>query len=156
VKVVVRVERVQPQWPKVDRVIRHCVRVALEHLGGVEKHEVAVRLTDNAEIQELNRRYRGIDKPTNILSFAMMNDADDFHPPGEPLLLGDLVIARETLLEEARDQGKRFEDHLVHLVVHGLLHLKGYDHEKSMDAALHQETMEIAILSRMGIHNPYE
>ncbi len=155
-KATVRVDRVQSQWPKVKKMVRHVALIALDHLGGVEDVEVGIRLTDDAEVRELNDQYRGMDRPTNILSFAMHDDAPDSRPPGQSLLLGDLVVAYETVVREAREQGKTFTDHLNHLVVHGILHLAGYDHERSAGDALRQENLEIAILSRLGIANPYE
>ncbi|MBF0138654.1 MAG: rRNA maturation RNase YbeY [Magnetococcales bacterium] len=136
--------------------MRHAALIALDHLGGFEDVEVGIRLTDDAEVRELNDQYRGRDRPTNILSFAMYDDAPDSRPPGHPLLLGDLVVAYETVVREAQEQGKTFTDHLNHLVVHGILHLAGYDHERSAEDALSQENLEIAILSRLGIANPYE
>lgn len=157
-KATIRVKRAQGPWPKVEKGVRRAALAALEHSSlALEKVEVGIRLTDNAEVQELNRQYRGKDKPTNILSFAMLkDDFEPFGPPEEPVLLGDLVIAHEVVLSEARDQEKNFEDHLAHLVVHGILHLAGYDHERSPEEAFRQETMEIAILAHMGINNPYE
>ncbi|MBF0421857.1 MAG: rRNA maturation RNase YbeY [Magnetococcales bacterium] len=152
----VRVVRVQSPWPKVEPLVRKAARVTLDHLGGYKGAEIDVRLTNDSEVQELNHRYRGIDRPTNILSFAMLEEDEDGQPPEAPLWLGDLVIAYETVAREADEQGKTFSDHLMHLVVHGVLHLVGHDHEKSPEDELLQETMEIAILSRLGITNPYE
>ncbi|MBF0130973.1 MAG: rRNA maturation RNase YbeY [Magnetococcales bacterium] len=157
----IRVERDKSRWPKVKKQVTKVARVALAYgdmcvAGGCEDTcEVGIRLTDDAEVRELNHRYRGQDKPTNVLSFAMMDDGEEWPHPGQPRLLGDLVIAYETVVREAEEQGKRFEDHLAHLVAHGILHLTGYDHEQSPEAALRQETAEIAILSRLGIANPY-
>lgn len=152
----VRVERDKSRWPKVKKQVVKVTLATLKYCGGVEGCEVAIKLTNDAEVRELNQRYRGLDKPTNILSFAMMEDGEDWPHPGQPLLLGDLVIAYETVVREALAQGKSFEDHLAHLVVHGILHLTGFDHEVSPEEALRQETTEIAILSRLGIANPYE
>lgn len=156
-KATVRVDRVQSQWPKVKKTVRHAALVALDHLGDETGDvEVGIRLTDDAEVRELNHRYRGVDRPTNVLSFAMQDDGTDLGVPGQPLLLGDLVVAYETVVREATEQGKTFADHLTHLVVHGILHLAGYDHERSAEEALSQESLEIAILNRLGIANPYE
>ncbi|MBF0144886.1 MAG: rRNA maturation RNase YbeY [Magnetococcales bacterium] len=155
-KVTVRVSRERSRWPKVEKKVRQAALAVLERVGGMDGAEVAVRLTHDEEVQSLNLHYRGIDRPTNILSFAMMDDPDDIEFPEAPLLLGDLVLAFETVVREAEMQGKTFEDHLTHLVVHGMLHLLGYDHERSPEDALRQETMEIAILAHMGIDNPYE
>ncbi|MBF0172731.1 MAG: rRNA maturation RNase YbeY [Magnetococcales bacterium] len=155
-KATVRVSRERSRWPKVEKKVRQAALAVLERVGGMDGAEVAVRLTHDEEVQSLNLHYRGIDRPTNILSFAMMDDPDDIEFPEAPLLLGDLVLAFETVVREAEMQGKTFEDHLTHLVVHGMLHLLGYDHERSPEDALRQETMEIAILAHMGIDNPYE
>jgi len=161
VKGTIRVERDKSRWPKVKKQVTKVARAALAYgAGGAgggreDAGEVGIRLTDDAEVRELNHRYRGQDKPTNVLSFAMMDDGEDWPHPGQPRLLGDLVIAYETVVREAEEQGKSFEDHLAHLVVHGILHLTGYDHERSPEEALRQETAEMAILSPLGIANPY-
>jgi probable rRNA maturation factor len=114
--------------------------------------EVAVMLTDDAGIRDLNRDWRAIDKPTNVLSFPA--------PPtpgagtGAPRQLGDIAIAFETTRREATAEGKPFADHLSHLAVHGFLHLVGYDHETDADAET-MEGLERDILARLGIPDPY-
>ncbi|ABK43949.1 protein of unknown function UPF0054 [Magnetococcus marinus MC-1] len=121
--------------------------------------EVSVLLSDDEAVQALNAQYRGKDKPTNILSFAMEEEADDAMPmpimAGEPRLLGDLILAYQTVQREAAEQDKPFDQHLTHLLVHGTLHLLGYDHERSEDEAQQQEAREIAILAQLGLPNPY-
>lgn len=118
-------------------------------------HELSVLLADNDFIQTLNRKYRGKDKPTNVLSFPqadlLVTDEDGLM--GE-VALGDIVLAFETVGEEARNQQKTFEDHLAHLVIHGVLHLLGYDHESDADAE-EMEALEVDILKGMRINNPY-
>lgn len=121
--------------------------------------EVSLLFTDDAHIHELNRDFRGRDKPTNVLSFPdtpfdadSLEDAADWQ---EPLLLGDIAIAKETLIREADAQGKTFEDHFCHLLAHGILHLMGYDHINEADA-VKMETLETEILAIMGIDNPYQ
>jgi probable rRNA maturation factor len=111
--------------------------------------EISVLVVGEARSRALNRRYRGRDKSTNVLSFPAANAA-----AGHVQLLGDLVICPPVLRREARAQHKRLKDHWTHLFVHGLLHLVGYDHERSRDA-LRMERREIRILRRMGIANPY-
>ncbi len=119
--------------------------------------EVAVRLTDDAEVQTLNRDFRGKDKPTNVLSFTQVQDdlleglanSDD----GE-ILLGDIVLARETCAREADEKGISLTDHATHLIVHGLLHLVGYDHIDDASAAA-MEALEVKALASLGIGNPY-
>lgn len=118
-------------------------------LGGPA--ELAVRLTDDAELKALNRQYRGKDRPTNVLSFP--GDPEDALP-GEPVLLGDLALAYGTVAREASEQGKSLADHLAHLIVHGTLHVLGYDHETEEQAA-EMEALEVRILSGFGIADPY-
>ncbi|MEK0084944.1 rRNA maturation RNase YbeY [Benzoatithermus flavus] len=114
--------------------------------------EVSVLLTGDAAIRELNRTYRGKDAPTNVLSFPTGNDvAPD---PGLSALLGDIAVALETTRREAEAEGKPLSDHLAHLLVHGTLHLLGYDHEED-DEARRMEAREVAILARLGIADPY-
>jgi probable rRNA maturation factor len=119
--------------------------------------EVAVRLTDDAEIQRLNRDYRGKDKPTNVLSFpqydpgdfVMLGNTDD----GE-ILLGDIVLARETCAREAATRGITVADHAAHLIVHGALHLLGYDHQDDASGDA-MEALETKALATLGLADPY-
>jgi len=118
---------------------------------------VDITLTDDDEQRGLNRTWRGKDAPTNVLAFPLMSLGGDLTrpgPPGAPLLLGDIVLAFETVRREAAEQDKTLADHLRHLVVHGVLHLLGYDHENAAEAAI-MEAREIAILSELGVSNPY-
>jgi probable rRNA maturation factor len=112
-----------------------------------------ITLTDDAAQRELNRIWRGTDAPTNVLAFAAADPAVPV-PPGAPLLLGDVVLALETVRREAAEQNKPLADHLRHLVVHGVLHLLGYDHADAAGAAA-MEAREIAILAELGVPNPY-
>jgi probable rRNA maturation factor len=111
---------------------------------------VGLILTDDAEQRRLNRRYRGKDAPTNVLAFALGTAA----PAGAPLLLGDVVLAFETVAREAAAQEKPLADHLCHLVVHGVLHLLGFDHQSEADAAV-MERREVEILRALGVPDPY-
>ena len=119
--------------------------------------EIAIRLTDDAEVQTLNRDFRGKDRPTNVLSFPQVQDdlleglanSDD----GE-ILLGDIVLARETCAREAEEKGVSLADHATHLIVHGTLHLVGYDHMDDPSAAA-MEALEVKALASLGIANPY-
>ncbi|MDR6832475.1 MULTISPECIES: rRNA maturation RNase YbeY [unclassified Sphingopyxis] len=119
--------------------------------------EVAVRLTDDAEVQALNRDFRGKDKPTNVLSFPQVQDdlleglanSDD-----SEILLGDIVLARETCAREADEKRITLTDHATHLIVHGTLHLVGYDHMDDASAAA-MEALEVKALASLGIGNPY-
>nr|WP_217352776.1 rRNA maturation RNase YbeY [Sphingomonas sp. ID1715] len=120
--------------------------------------EISVRLTSDAEVHQLNLQYRGKDKPTNVLSFPMVQadlletvsqNSDD----GE-LLLGDIVLAHGVCAGEAAEKGVSLDAHATHLIVHGTLHLLGYDHQGSAEAE-HMESLERDILARLGLHDPY-
>lgn len=119
--------------------------------------EISVLLADDAALRRLNRDYRGIDAPTNVLAFEGMAaggpEAAD-RAAGAPFLLGDVAIALETASREAVAAGVPFEDHLAHLVVHGVLHLCGYNHEADAEAE-RMEALEVAALRRLGIADPY-
>jgi probable rRNA maturation factor len=114
---------------------------------------VDITLADDATQRALNRTWRDKDASTNVLAFPATDPAVPL-PPGAPLLLGDVVLAFETVRREAAEQEKPFADHLRHLVVHGVLHLLGHDHENAADAAA-MEAHEIAILAELGVPNPY-
>ena len=135
-----------------------CGRLAAIALGAVDLPEgiveLSVVLADDAKVQELNRDWRGKDAPTNVLSFASMDDEDAPLVEGAPLLLGDVILAFETCAAEARDQGKTLEDHFSHLVIHGVLHLLGYDHLDD-DEAAEMEDLETTLLAALGIPDPY-
>ncbi|MGH7036620.1 MAG: rRNA maturation RNase YbeY [Stellaceae bacterium] len=115
--------------------------------------ELSLVLTDDAEQRSLNRRYRGRDRPTNVLSFPAAGAAPA-GPSAPPWLLGDVVLACETIAREAAAQQKPFADHLRHLVVHGVLHLLGYDHAEEREAR-RMEALESAVLHRLGVPDPY-
>jgi probable rRNA maturation factor len=114
---------------------------------------LAIRIVDAAESRRLNRDWRGKDKPTNVLSFpAAPSPAASLQPEGAPL--GDLAICAPVVAREAREQGKSAQAHWAHMVIHGVLHLLGYDHENDRDA-LRMESLEIRILEQLGYSNPY-
>lgn len=143
------IQQHHPRWRGYAATARKAAFVAL---SSQKKTSVGltILLTDDKEIRDLNHQYRGKDKPTNVLSF----------PDGEAdetgrIHLGDLALAYETMAAEAKGQGKSLRAHLSHLVIHGVLHLLGYDHERARDAA-RMETLEIKLLSGLGIENPYE
>lgn len=131
---------------------RRAVDAAVSRLGLADaESELSIIFTDNEAMRALNAQWRGKDKPTNVLSFPAfpLSPGD---PPGP--MLGDIVIAFETVKSEAELEGKPFDDHLRHLVVHGFLHVLGYDHENDTDAE-EMEAAERAILADMGIADPY-
>lgn len=128
--------------------------------GPLPAAELYIELVGNEQSQELNRDYRGKDKPTNVLSFPGVEpdelpDAFKFSAQGgPPVMLGDLIIADAVVTAEAAEQSKSVESHLAHLVVHGVLHLLGYDHIKDSDAE-EMENLETEILAGLGIEDPY-
>jgi len=132
---------------------RAAVSAALRHCAAAGPLEISLVFTDDAEQRSLNRDYRHKDRATNVLSFPNMDD-DAPLAAGLPRLLGDVVLARETIEREAREQGKSIADHTVHLLVHGTLHLLGHDHEEA-GAAAEMEALETAILAGLGIADPY-
>jgi probable rRNA maturation factor len=119
--------------------------------------EISILMTDDAEVRRLNRDFRGKDRPTNILSFPML-DRDAVGPalsqPHGSLLLGDLALAFETCSREAAAEGKPLEAHVTHLLVHGVLHLLGHDHQEDADAEA-MEALERGILEGLGLPDPY-
>jgi probable rRNA maturation factor len=140
-------------WPEgLDALADRAVFEALAQSGASVTGvcELSIVLTDDAEQQALNREWRGIDKPTNVLSFPQI-------APFAPLsgIIGDIVLARETLEREAAELQKPFADHFTHLVVHGFLHILGYDHLEDGDA-LQMEGLETKILATLGIPDPYD
>ena len=131
------------EWPTARRDIRAAIKSVLTHQKQPAT-EIAVVLMDDANIAPLNHTYRGKPKPTNVLSF----------PSGEEDGGGDILLAYETIAREATEQDKSIHAHATHLVVHGTLHLLGFDHESDSEATT-METHEIAILATLGIANPY-
>jgi probable rRNA maturation factor len=115
--------------------------------------ELGITLADAANQRQLNRDYRGQDEPTNVLAFPVW-EAGIRLPSGAPVLLGDIVLAWETVAQEAAKQEKPIGDHLVHLTVHGVLHLLGYDHLRQPEAAT-MESLERLILAELGVPDPY-
>ena len=118
--------------------------------------ELSVRLADDDEVRALNAKWRGKDKATNVLSFPLANP-DDFGVatiPGQDLLLGDIILARGICEAEASEKGVSVQEHATHLLVHGTLHLLGYDHQDDA-AAAEMESREVRALARLGISDPY-
>ena len=141
--------------PEADAVIQRAIAAAAEAVDAdVADTEIAVMLTDDAGIRTLNGNWRGIDKPTNVLSFPALPPTGPGGPDDAPRMLGDIAIAYETTRKEADDEQKPFDHHLSHLAIHGFLHLIGYDHEKDDDAEI-MEALEQEVLTQLGIPDPY-
>jgi len=145
--------------PDAENLARTAARLALTRVmneaGTVPQGliELSIVLTDDAEQRRLNRDWRGVDRATNVLAFPAWEPGAPT-PPNAPVLLGDVVLAFETVAREAEEQGKSLADHLSHLIVHGVLHLLGYDHGADAEAAA-METLETSILARLGVADPY-
>lgn len=139
-----------PEWGRglidAEGVSRTAVSHILALLESPKIGELSLAFVDDAQIQTLNRDYRGKDKATNVLSFP---------DNGPAPLLGDIVLAYETVREEAEQKSVSFVDHVTHLIIHGFLHLQGFDHETEGEAA-QMEALEIQALGALNIDNPYE
>ncbi len=135
--------------PKIRSLLRRAIDEAVD-TQSTSGSELAIVLTDDSAIRQLNRLWRGVDAPTNVLSFpaATQPGAD------EPAHLGDIVLAYETVAREADDEGKPLAHHVAHLVVHGYLHLLGFDHKRNSEAETMEQT-ERKILRRLAIPDPY-
>jgi probable rRNA maturation factor len=150
----VEISRAGGDWDAVaEEIVLRLAQAAFEQDGTSSAAELSVLLADDAFVQSLNRKFRGKDKPTNVLSFPNAST-----PAGalydEPSSLGDIALAYETVKAEAKTQCKSFDDHLAHLVVHGVLHLLGYDHMDDKDAEK-LEIRERELLRLFGIADPY-
>ena len=140
-----------PLWEKEPRAVETVERAIAAAAQAIDAPlgEVVVMLADDETIRRLNRDWRKIDKPTNVLSFPAGK------APGiEPVMLGDIVIAYETLTRECEAEDRVFLNHLAHLAVHGFLHLMGYDHQNDSDAEA-MEQLETAILAQLDMPDPY-
>jgi len=122
-----------------------------------ERLVTSLLFASDEDIQTLNREWRGKDKPTNVLSFPMLERVELLALAGDgpPVMLGDIVLAHGTCAREANEKALRLPDHAAHLIVHGLLHLAGHDHEISDEAAQVMEDLEIKALALLGLANPY-
>lgn len=150
-----------PAWeelPGVETLVLTTARTALQMAKRPDKIEgkkleVSFMLANDDLVHVLNREYRGKDSPTNVLTFAALDDEQEPMGP-DTISLGDVVLAYQTIDREAREQGRFLQDHITHLIVHGTLHLLGYDHQND-DEATDMETLEIRILEKLGVQNPY-
>jgi probable rRNA maturation factor len=144
-------------WPdetELARIARRALHGVLAEIGAEPQthSELSVVFTDDAHIRTLNAGWRSKDKPTNVLSFPAFPAG---HGKALPPMLGDVVLAAETVAAEARDEGKPLADHMTHLIVHGILHLIGYDHEIDAEAEM-MEQAERRILASLAIPDPYK
>ena len=148
-------------WPDSDwsALAERAVEAAAEELPALANERLMASLlfTTDSRVHALNKEWRGKDKPTNVLSFPMLERADllDLAPEGPPEMLGDLALAAGTCAREAADKGVPLEAHAAHLLIHGLLHLAGHDHVDSDTQAEAMEALEIAALAKLGIADPY-
>jgi probable rRNA maturation factor len=140
------------QIPKLRSLARRVARHALAHGGRNSDVEIAIKFAGDAEVAALNRRWRNKSAATNVLSFPAADSPS--RPKGEPRPLGDIILAAGVIAAEARAQGKTLEAHTMHLIVHGVLHLLGFDHQSERDAK-RMETAEVEILVELGYGNPY-
>ena len=136
--------------PEAESLAQRAAEAALAAAEEDEAFEASVMLTDDAQLQELNRTWRGKDRPTNVLSFPAPEQ------PGAtgPRHLGDIALAFETLARESEEESKEFAHHFAHLIIHGILHLLGYDHEVEAEAEI-MEALEVKALASLGITDPY-
>jgi probable rRNA maturation factor len=132
--------------PDAERLATRAISTAIAVLKDPKLGELSLALVSDGEIQALNRDYRHKDKPTNVLSFP---------DNGPAPLLGDIVLALETITREAAEKSILLADHFSHLIIHGFLHLQGYDHQSEAEAA-EMERLEISTLAALNIDNPYE
>ncbi len=143
------------RWPDLrDLAQKACETTLEDSVFKGQNLELSLVLADDSFVRKLNKNYRAQDKATNVLSFVQEEENSPFLA-GEPHILGDIILAYETLMYEAGEQRKSFEDHTIHLIVHGLLHLIGYDHIEEEDAQ-EMEELEVQILNELGLKNPYE
>ena len=138
------------EYSNIEQVIRDSCSIVISHFD-IKDSEVSVVLANNKFVKELNKKYRYKYKTTNVLSFPAM---DEYNMENIEQL-GDIIISFETTVEEAKNQNKKFINHFIHLIVHGLLHLLGYDHIEKKQAE-EMEELEKDILLEMGINDPYE
>ena len=151
----------QEDIPRVQSLVKKSCMLVLDESDIPEftgQIELCVVLTDDDYIKELNHTYRGKNKATNVLSFPANADVYSAMKQsikhGFPLQLGDIVLGYETVAQEAKKQNKPIKEHLAHLVVHGCLHILGFDHEKDSDAKI-MEGLEVELLAKAGYDNPY-
>jgi len=130
--------------PGLKELIKIAIKQTVSNVDTKGYNEISILLTSDTQIQQLNRQYRSINQPTNVLSF-----------PSEKPHLGDIILSYEHIQKELINLNKKFEEHISHLIIHGTLHLYGFDHENDKNAAA-MENMERHIMSELGYNDPYE
>ena len=143
-------------WAELSERVRAAV-AGVEPVLANERLMTSILFTTDDQVHELNKEWRGKDKPTNVLSFPMFEGADllALELSGPPEMLGDIALAYETCEREAKEKGVSLRDHAAHLLVHGFLHLAGHDHMDSDGQAAAMEKLEIEALAKLGIADPY-
>lgn len=136
---------------RVQKVKTFCARLVEHAWHSQEPAEISLVLADDSFVHDLNFRYRGKDCATNVLSFETGHKP----PKGQLWLAGDIIVAYETVLKESKAQGKTFESHLAHLLIHGTLHLQGYDHLEEKQAQK-MERLETKLMKQLGYEDPYK
>jgi len=170
IKLKINIDSASSNWkyafPKYRKKIEHaaaCAFLNSKKPAGFKGHifEINILLTTDANVKKLNKNYRAINKATNVLSFPQMKMSNfkkadlNIFPNKQPIPLGDIALANQTIKKEAETQSKEFENHVIHLVVHGVLHLLGYDHMNNKDATK-MEKLECKTLFSLDYPNPYE
>ena len=138
---------------EIQRIVKKAISEVLKEMNFKKKYYLSVLLTDNNGIKKINKKYRKINKPTNVLSFQQ-NDERFITKKTSKIILGDIVISLEKIIKESKLQKKQTSDHLTHIIIHGLLHLLGFNHEKLKDFKK-MKKKEIDVLSKLSISSPY-
>lgn len=140
---------------EIKKIVEECLKTLKIKLPKESVIEISFVFTNDQEIQSLNKKYRKKDQPTNVLSFQIIKKSLKQEIAKNPhLLLGDIFISLDTLKQEAEEQSKSIQDHFTHLIIHSFLHLLGYNHKKDKEAEK-MEDLEVKILEKLGIANPY-
>ncbi len=137
----------------IKRIVKKAISEVLKEMDFKKKYYISVLLTNDNGIKKINKRYRKINKSTNVLSFPQ-NDERFITKKTSKIILGDIVISLEKIKKESKLQNKKLSDHLTHMVIHSLLHLLGFNHEKLKDFRM-MKKKEINVLSRLSISSPY-